>query len=309
MYRERLRHFDGMTDISKSLREELDKRYRISRPELIRVQQSKDGTRKYLFKMSDGKAIESVLIAQPKRYTLCISSQVGCAIACSFCATGRMGLTRSLRTSEIIGQVLAVQDDIQFSNIVFMGMGEPLHNLVNVSRAVRLLNDRLGLDFSSRKITVSTSGLVPAINKFAVSGAEANLAISLNATTDEQRDVLIPINKRWPMKVLLQTLREYPLKKGRRITIEYVMLGGVNDSREDLMRLPRLLKGIPCKINLIPYNANAGLGYDAPKKEVVYAWQKSLLDSGMSSSIRWSKGMDIDAACGQLATESTRKRS
>ena len=317
LYRFRHTDFAAMTDISKSVRAQLAERYLISRPKIKTVQLSKDGTRKYLFELEDGKKIESVLIAQANRYTLCISSQVGCAIGCSFCMTGRMGLTRNLKTAEIVGQVLAVQDHIetlhsaesppdQFSNIVFMGMGEPLHNVGNVSRAVRLLTDQLGFGFSPKKITVSTSGLVPAIRKFAASGADANLAISLNATSDEVRDVLIPINKRWPIETLLQTLREYPLGKSRRLTIEYVMLGGVNDSKEDLARLPRLLKGIPSKVNLIPYNDNAGLGYKAPRRDVVYSWQQSLLDAGMTSTIRWSKGMDIDAACGQLATESTR---
>ncbi len=320
LYRRRVRSFDSMTDISKDAREQLEANYFVSRPKIEEVQQSKDGTRKYLFRLADGNLIESVLIKQATRYTLCVSSQVGCAIACKFCRTGLMGLTRNLKTSEIIGQVLAVKDDVaslpddedgisaNFGNIVFMGMGEPLHNFENVSRSVRLLNDDLGLDISERKITVSTSGLVPAIEKFGQGEARANLAVSLNATTDEVRTKLIPINKKWPLELLLKTLREYPLKPGRKITFEYVMLAGVNDTREDLGRLKRIVQDIPSKINLIPYNSNAGLGFETPSKDKVYSWQHSLLDAGLNSTIRWSKGNDIDAACGQLATESSKEK-
>lgn len=336
LYKRRVRSFDGMTDISKTVREHLAATFRIFRPELVKRLDSVDGSRKYLFKMSDGSMVESVLIRQPKRYTLCISSQVGCAIGCKFCRTGLMGLTRHLRTCEIIGQVLAVQDDIaertgiqpedalpagsaespneQFENIVFMGMGEPLHNFDNVVKTVRLLNDELGLNFSSRKITVSTSGLVPAIEQLGTLDVPANLAISLNATTDETRTQLIPINKRWPLDALLGALRNYPLRSRKRITIEYVMLRGINDSDADLARLPRLLEGIPSKINLIPYNANTGLALDGvalepPANETIHRWQKALLAKGHNATIRWSKGQDIQAACGQLATESARRKS
>lgn len=318
VYKRRVREFGEMTDIARPVREQLAARYRIFRPQVEQMQDSADGSRKYLFRMDDGSMIESVLICQPTRYTLCVSSQVGCAIACAFCRTGRMGLKRNLKTSEIVGQVLAVQDDVvarhgdgaaqQFQNIVFMGMGEPLHNYDNVVSAVKLLNDELGLNFSSRKITVSTSGLVPAIRDFGSSGAHANLAVSLNATTDEVRDVLIPINKKWPLHELLATLREYPLRSRKRITIEYVMLRGVNDSDEDLARLPRILHGIPVKVNLIPYNANTGLGFYPPDRKTIAHWQDTLLSRGLNATIRWSKGQDIDAACGQLATESARKK-
>jgi len=312
IYRRRLREFEPMTDMSKVVRETLANNYFMSRPERDTLQVSKDGTRKYLFKLEDGSQVESVLIEQPTRHTLCVSSQVGCAIGCKFCRTGLMGLKRHLKTSEIIGQVLAVLEDPEakdFTNIVFMGMGEPFHNIDNVIRAVTILNDPLGLDFSARKITVSTSGLVPAIEKFGASEAGANLAVSLNATTDEVRTKLIPINKKWPLPVLLNALKNYPVKRGKRITMEYVMLRDVNDTEADLRRLPKLLKGIPAKINLIPYNENAGLGFYAPLEKQVYYWQRSLLDMGMNSSIRWSKGMDIDAACGQLSTKAKEKRS
>ena len=322
LYRYRVRSFEDMTNISRDLRTKLSEQFRIYRPEVETIQVSSDGSRKFLFRLEDGSLVESVLIKQPTRYTLCISSQVGCAIACQFCRTGLMGLKRHLQTSEIIGQVLAVQDAIeesikteknppeQFQNIVFMGMGEPFHNLDNVTRTVRLLNDEMGVNFSSRKITVSTSGLVPAIRKFGAMFAEgggANLAISLNATTDEVRTKVMPINKRYPLEELLSALRDFPLRSRKRITIEYVMLRGVNDSDADLERLPKLLRGIPVKINLIPYNNNSGLGFESSDRNVVARWQDTLLQRGVNATIRWSKANDISGACGQLATESGRK--
>ena len=313
LYKKQSTSFLEMTNISKMVRKQLDDNYRIFRPEMSALQKSVDGTRKFLFRLDDGAEVESVLIKQPKRYTLCVSSQVGCAIGCKFCRTALMGLKRHLSTAEILSQVLAVKDEVRkiatkgedadFYNIVFMGMGEPFHNYDNVVRAIEILNDELGLDFSARKITVSTSGLVPAIEKFGKSEAQANLAVSLNATTDEIRESLIPINRKWPLDSLLGALREYPLKRGKRITIEYVMLHGVNDNDEDLKRLPGLLRGIPSKVNLIPYNENAGLGYKAPPRAHVAKWQETLLSKGLNSTIRWSKGDDISAACGQLATE------
>jgi len=316
LYRRCVTDFSQMTDIAKTVRDELAARCIISRPQCRTVLIAQDGTRKYLFQLADGNCIESVLIHQPSRWTLCVSSQVGCAIGCSFCRTAKMGFKRNLLAAEIVGQVLAVKEDIarlsahetppaaveDFSNIVFMGMGEPLHNLDNVIRAVCILNDNLGLNYSARKITVSTSGLVPAIKKFGASRAGANLAISLNATTDAVRSVLMPINKKYPIAELIGALREYPLKRGRRITIEYVMISGLNDTLADLARLPKLLRGIPVKINLIPYNASPEESYAPPPPAHVAFWQQSLLDAGMNSTIRWSKGLDINAACGQLAT-------
>ena len=322
IYRRRHRTFEQMTDIAQPVREQLAAVYSIYRPQPETIQLSKDGTRKFLFKLEDGALVETVLIKQPKRYTLCISSQYGCAIGCKFCRTALMGLKRNLKTSEIVGQVLAVQDYVaklqseqtepmipeQFQNIVFMGMGEPLHNYDNVTRAIRLLNDGLGLNISGRRITISSSGLVPAIEKFGTDRGDANLAISLNATTDEVRTRIIPINKKWPIEVLLEMLRRYPLKGRARITFEYVMLKDVNDTDEDLKRLPGLIKDIPSKVNLIPYNQNAGLGWFSPDRERVAVWQDQLLKNGITATIRWSKGDDIDAACGQLATVHREKR-
>lgn len=312
VYKYRVTEFSAMTNIAREVRTKLEDRYYIYRPKVHTIQQSIDGSRKFLFELSDGSKVESVLIHQPSRWTLCISSQVGCAIGCAFCRTGTMGLKRHLETAEIIGQVLAVQDDIAargaefFTNIVFMGMGEPLHNFDNVIRTLSLLNDELGLNFSGRKITVSTSGLVPQIEKLGKSNVAMNLAVSLNATTDEVRDVVIPINKRWPIQTLLDELRRYPLRSRKRITIEYVMLAGVNDTDADLARLPELLHGIPVKVNLIPYNDNAGLGYKTPERHVIARWQETLLSQGLNATVRWSKGVDISAACGQLATEPRR---
>ncbi len=319
IYRRRFCDFVPMTDISKTVRAQLAERYTISRPEIVRREVSQDGTRKFLLAVREGDFVESVLIKQPKRYTLCVSSQVGCAMGCTFCRTATMKLKRNLWTSEIVGQVLAVQDEVarlketgepveEVQNIVFMGMGEPLHNIENTIRAVKILNDGIGLNFSGRKITVSTSGIVPAIDRFCSSDAAANLAISLNATTDEVRNLIMPVNKKWPIAKLLDTLRKYPLKHRKRITIEYVLLGGLNDTREDQKRLPKLLHGIPVKVNLIPYNENAGLGFRSPSREVVMEWQDSLFRSKLNATIRWSKGDDISAACGQLATDSLRKK-
>ena len=314
VYKERLREFETMSDVAKGAREELSKRFQIGRPQIVTVQESTDGTRKYLFELADGARVESVLIKQPTRYTLCVSSQVGCAIGCKFCRSALMGLKRNLETSEIIGQVLAVKDDIsglpdspsaqrEFNNIVFMGMGEPLHNVDNVIRTTKILNDPLGLNFPARKITVSTSGLVPAIQKLGASGAPARLAVSLNATTDEVRTKLIPINKKWPLAALIGALREYPLGARHSITIEYVMLAGVNDTAGDLHRLPRLLHGLKVKLNLIPYNENSGLGFNSSSRDHLMTWQRELSMSGLNTRIRWSRGEDISAACGQLATQ------
>lgn len=326
LHRRRSLVFEEMTNISRDVRAQLADRYEIFRPEIASAQLSRDGTRKFLFRLKDGMTVESVLIRQPTRFTLCVSSQVGCAIGCKFCRTGLMGLTRHLETHEIVGQILAVQDEVerlraqaaegeaigivpeQFQNIVFMGMGEPLHNFDNMSRAVRILNDELGLNFSTRKITVSTSGVVPAIERFGKEGVGANLAVSLNATTDEVRTAIIPINKKWPLEDLLGALRRLPLKGRRRITIEYVMLKGVNDTPEDLKRLPGLLRGIPSKVNLIPYNQNTGLGFSPPERETIERWQDTLLKKGLNATVRWSKGEDISAACGQLATEAIRRK-
>jgi 23S rRNA (adenine2503-C2)-methyltransferase len=302
-----------MTNIARGARELLNTKLSFHTLQFSDRQISRDGSMKYLIPVDQGQEIESVLIAQEKRNTLCVSSQVGCALGCKFCRTGTMGLTRHLSTGEIVKQFLTVERDAllfgkKFSNMVFMGMGEPLHNLDNVLAAIEILADDVGPGFSGRRITVSTVGMVPAIKRFFQSGTQANLAVSLNATTNEIRSRIMPINDRYPIEELLGTLRALELPRRKRVTIEYVMLGGVNDSHEDLKRLPKILEGIPAKLNLIPYNTNAQLGFETPEKKKVMDWQKRLLSQGLVTTIRWSKGQDIDAACGQLRTDSVRAR-
>lgn len=313
VYQKRVSDIDSMTNIGKVDRRALAECFDFPSLDFEDRQISSDGTRKYLIRVGEGDLVESVMIKQPERMTLCVSSQVGCALGCRFCQTGTMGLKRHLKTEEILLQVMTVIKDADenfgdmFSNIVFMGMGEPLHNFQNVERALLILNDDFGLSISGRKITVSTAGLLPAIRKFFASEAEANLAVSMNATTEEVRSEIMPINQRFSLEELLQTLREAPIKPRKRITIEYVMLKNVNDSAADLRRLPGLLQGIPAKINLIPYNFNAELGFEAPNDSWVRHWQKELMKHHFVVTVRWSKGRDIDAACGQLVTQSRRK--
>ncbi len=305
VYRHGVTDLEQMTDISRKFRGGLGEWLKFPKAEVAECQLSSDGTRKYLIRTTGGALVESVMIKQPTRFTLCVSSQVGCGMGCQFCRTATMGFRRNLSTSEIVQQVFAVAEDSRkrgdsFNNIVFMGMGEPLHNLNSVVRALSILVDSDGFAIPPRKITVSTVGLVPAIKKFGEL-TSVNLAVSLNATTDEIRSQIMPVNRRFSLDKLLETLLSYPVRGKKRITIEYVMLSGVNDSEHDLRRLPRLLHGIKAKVNLIPYNENAGLGYKAPKREWVHHWYREL-SNRLDVTIRWSKGADIKAACGQLAT-------
>jgi 23S rRNA (adenine2503-C2)-methyltransferase len=311
VYRKGVTDLDAMTNIGKELRSKLSPTFSFPRATIRDRQISSDGTRKYLFEVDQGDLVESVMIKQAKRMTLCVSSQVGCAMGCTFCRTAQMGLKRHLSTSEIIRQVNGVIEDAKnfgdsFSNIVFMGMGEPLHNFDGVTNALRILLEPLGFGMSPRKITVSTSGLVPAIDKLSASDVDVSLAVSLNATTDELRSQIMPVNRRYPIAELLRAVSDYPNSPRRRVTIEYVMLGGLNDKREDMNRLIRLMHGRPVKVNLIPYNSNAELGFDSPSRALVIDWQRGLNAAGIQATIRWSKGADIKAACGQLATDSRR---
>jgi 23S rRNA (adenine2503-C2)-methyltransferase len=311
VYKASVRDINQMTNISRGVREGLKEKFKFSCATIEDCQVSMDGTRKYLFRTSLGNQVESVMIKQPDRMTLCVSSQVGCGMACSFCRTGTMGFIKHLSTAEILQQVLGVIEDSKnkwgdmFSNIVFMGMGEPLHNIKSVVRAIKVLCDDQGLNIGPRKITVSTVGLVPRIAEFG-SLVPVNLAVSLNATTDEVRSQIMPINKQYPLSELLGVLRCYPLGPRKKITIEYVMLSGVNDTSADLRRLPRLLNGVKAKVNLIPYNENAGLGYNSPSPKWVAHWQRELSRS-IDTTVRWSKGQDINGACGQLAVEALKK--
>ena len=300
LYRHGVTSFDAMTSLSKEFRRELEGIARISALIPERVQESRDGTRKYLFRLEDGESVEAVRIPMEKeRATLCVSTQVGCAMGCAFCRTGAMGLRRNLSTAEIVNQVCAVMAEAPVGNIVFMGMGEPLHNLDAVVKALQILQMEEGFDFSSRKLTVSTCGLVPEMKRFG-EVSSVGLAVSLNAATDEVRNALMPINQRYPLSELMAACREFPLKQRQRITFEYILIQGVNDSPEDARRLVKLLHGVKAKINLIPFNEHPGSPFRRPAEERIEAFQKQLLDRGLVAVRRASKGEDIAAACGQL---------
>jgi len=299
LYQKNARTFAEMSNISKALREELEQTACISDLEPETVEIGSDGTRKYLFRLADKNAVESVLIPDEGRNTLCISTQAGCAMQCAFCLTGSFSLTRHLTTAEIVNQILAVKRDVEVRNIVLMGMGEPLHNLGNVIPALQIMVEDNGLQLSTRRVTVSTCGLVPELEQLGRT-VTVNLAVSLNATTDELRDRIMPVNKRYPIAILLAALKKFPLPGRRKITIEYVLLGGLNDTPEDAKRLVRLLSDIPCKINLIPFNPHEGADFKPPTRAALDAFHKYLLDRHFTVITRDSRGSDISAACGQL---------
>jgi len=298
--------FQEMTNLSKELRSFLASSCDISHLNLVKTENSHDGTRKYLFELEDGNRIESVLIPERDHDTACISSQVGCAMGCAFCLTARQGLTRSLKSSEIINQVIQIRKSMdepeKLTNIVFMGMGEPLANFDAVKKAVHNMISEDGLNFSHRRVTLSTCGLIPQIERL---GRELpiNLAISLNAADDATRNVLMPINRRYPLSRLIETLRRYPLARGRRITFEYILIGDINDSRADARRLTRLLRDVRAKINLIPFNDYPGSPFQPPERKTVLEFQQEVIGRHLTATIRDSKGSDISAACGQLTTE------
>jgi 23S rRNA (adenine2503-C2)-methyltransferase len=291
--------FAEMTNLSKDFRAELESIACISDLQPAAVEEGGDGVRKYLFTLGDGESVESVLIPDEGRNTLCISTQVGCAMACEFCLTGTFKLKRNLTTAEIINQVCAVRRDAEIRNIVFMGMGEPLQNLDNLVRAIEIMLEGNGLQLSNRRITVSTCGLVPQMAELG-RRVTVNLAVSLNATTDELRDRIMPINRKYPLKELLKACRDFPLPSHRKITIEYVMIGGVNDSLDDAKRLLRLISDIPNKVNLIPFNEHEGCAFKAPARAAIDAFHKYLIDRHVTVITRDSRGGDISAACGQL---------
>lgn len=303
IYERYAQSINEITEFTKVLKERLSEKAYISNLALLDRQVSKDGTEKFLFGLEDGESIESVLIPDKDRLTLCISSQAGCAMACRFCLTGELKLTRNLKAHEIVDQVISVgrilsSEKRQITNIVLMGMGEPLANFNEVVEALRRMTDLMKI--SRRRITLSTAGIAPKISELAEKAPRVNLAISLNAATDELRNKLMPVNKKYPLKILLDACRRFPLEPRRRITFEYVMLDGINDSPEDAKRLVRILKGIRCKINLIPFNSYEGAEFKRPGKEKVINFQKILLDNNFTVLIRKSKGQDIRAACGQL---------
>lgn len=292
--------FAAMTDLAKSFREELAQRATVSSFSPSAEEVSRDGTRKFLFRLADGESVETVLIPMDEgRATLCVSTQVGCAMQCSFCLTGVFGLTRNLSAAEIVNQVCAVRERFPVDNIVLMGMGEPLHNLDNVVRALEILYAEPGFNYSPRKVTLSTSGLVPEMLELG-RRIRVNLAVSLNATTDAVRDQLMPINRRYPLAELMRACREFPLAPRQRITFEYILIRGVNDTLDDARRLVGLLHGVKAKVNLIPYNEHPGSDLQAPTAAAVEAFQRQLLNRGIVAIRRASKGQDISAACGQL---------
>jgi 23S rRNA (adenine2503-C2)-methyltransferase len=302
--------FEEMTNLSKAFRKELSEIACVNFPKLEAISESEDGTKKFLFQLIDEQKIESVLIPEEDHDTLCISTQVGCAMGCRICRTASLGLIRNLTTGEIVAQLLAVRKllkDSRITNVVFMGMGEPLANYDNVVKAIQILTHPNGPQISWRHLTVSTSGLVPQIRKLG-NEVRAKLAVSLNATTDEQRSQIMPVNRKYPIADLLAALKDYPLPRRDRITIEYVLVAGLNDSDADARRLVKLLNPIRAKVNLIPLNDDAIEGLKAPSPERVLRFQEILMSRSLMAIIRKSRGRDVLAACGQLAAGKERNR-
>ena len=318
LYHKGVTSFEEMTTLSKTVREQLRQKFAIKRPIIIEKQTSVDGTIKWLLQFEDGTKAETVFIPEEDRGTLCISSQVGCTLNCSFCHTGTQRLVRNLTPSELVGQILIAFDELSawpsaqagrpVTNIVLMGMGEPLYNLDNVITALKIVMDNEGISISKRRITLSTSGIVPEIYKCGLE-TDVNLAISLHAVTDDVRNILVPINKKYPIKDLLRACREYPgVSNSRRITFEYVMLKGINDSISDAKALIKLMEGIPAKINLIPFNPWPGSPYERSEKSQIEQFAKIILKAGYPSPVRTPRGDDILAACGQLKSGSVKEK-
>jgi 23S rRNA (adenine2503-C2)-methyltransferase len=305
VYRKHHRSAAGMTNLPAALRERFESLCDLQLPEVASVQGTRDGlTHKFVIALTDGARVESVSMRTEKRLTYCVSSQVGCALKCTFCATGLMGLQRNLTASEIVAQVVAMGDfhrwqDVRF-NLVFMGMGEPLANYGPMMEAIRVLHDPRGIHLGARRITVSTSGVVPQIRRLAAEGLPLGLAISLHATSDALRDRLVPLNRRWPLAELLPSAREYGRRTGRRVTLEYTLLAGVNDGEEDAVRLGAIARDLPSKVNLIPYNPVPGLEWKRPSPESVDAFARRLWPIAPAVTVRHTQGGEIWAACGQL---------
>ena len=314
IYRPGIEQFSQMTDLAKKFREILASHAVISSFSHPLTERSSDGCVKFGFRLDDGHMIEAVLIPEEDRNTLCVSSQVGCAMQCAFCMTGTMGFARNLAPAEIVNQVCSARDFLaaqaeedrigpaEVTNIVFMGMGEPLNNLENLLTSISILTEQKGLDFTGRRITVSTCGIIPKMHKLGSTTA-VNLAVSLHAIDDDTRNMLMPINRRYPLDQLLKACETYPLPKRRRIMFEYALLEGINDSDAEARELARRLRDIPCKINLLPFNECEGLPFKSPSRERMVAFQDILRQHHYSVFIRTSRGADISAACGQLASK------
>ena len=299
--------FNEMSNLSLELRKALEQRATISVPEVVKHDVSSDGTQKFVLRLSDGRQIESVFIPDTPKQTFCVSTQVGCAMGCAFCLTGKMGLIRHLSAAEISAQVrlLAKQLDLldKSFNIVLMGMGEPLQNYDNTMKALRMLNEKEGLDMHPKRVTLSTVGLVPAMDKLAQEELMPNLAVSLHAATEDTRRAIVPTTRKYSLDDIIEACKRFPLSKRRRIMFEYVMLAGVNDSDDDARKLVKVLSGVKAKVNLLPLNAAAGIPFERPSDERVNAFAKILADRGLMVSVRKSRGRDIRAACGQLIVE------
>ncbi|MGZ6202946.1 MAG: 23S rRNA (adenine(2503)-C(2))-methyltransferase RlmN [Thermodesulfobacteriota bacterium] len=304
LYQNGVESFDEMTNLSKKFRQELSQASFISSLHPVRVEQAMDGTKKFLFRLDDGNRVESVLIPDKARLTLCLSTQVGCAFGCGFCLTGKLGWKRNLTTSEILNQILAVKKTLSgkasITNIVLMGMGEPLANYENTLKALALMVHPDAFKFSSRRITLSTVGLLPQLEQLSKEKISFCLAISLNATDEETRSYLMPVNRRYPLNKILGLCKNFPLRPRSRITFEYVLVGGINDSPQDAKRLIRILRGIPSKVNLIPLNEAPEIPFKKPSDEAVKRFQEILMEGGLTAIVRTSKGREISAACGQL---------
>ena len=310
--------FDAMSDLSRELRTQLGGAFTIGTPAVVQQERSVDGTVKFLLRLRDGKRIESVFIpdtptdgSRDARATFCLSTQVGCAMRCAFCLTGKMGISRNLTAGEIVGQVRVLARELHLLssrfNIVLMGMGEPLHNYDETMRALRILNDEHGLALPPRRVTLSTVGLLPALERLAQEPLMPNLAISLHAPTDAVRGELVPLNKKYGVKEIIEACERFPLARRRRITFEYVLLAGVNDSPDAARRLATLLSGVKSKVNLIPLNAAPGIPFERPDDDVIDRFARILAERGLLVSVRKSRGRDIRAACGQLIVDSQQR--
>jgi 23S rRNA (adenine2503-C2)-methyltransferase len=303
--------FARMTNLSQALRERLRETFTIGSPAVEQKQVSTDGTTKFLLRLADGRHIEAVYIPDTPAQTFCISTQAGCAMGCGFCLTGTMGLGRNLTAAEIAGQARVVAHETGLAgkpfNIVLMGMGEPLHNYDATMKALRVLADEQGLAVHPRRVTLSTVGIVPGLERLAGESLMPNVAVSLHATTDAQRDALVPINRKYPIAALIAACRKLPLGRQRRLTFEYVLLAGVNDSDADARRLVKILSGVKAKVNLLPLNEAPGIPFSRPSDDRVNAFARILADKGVTVSVRRSRGRDIRAACGQLAVEGERR--
>lgn len=312
LYRDRQYDFDSMSDLPKPVRSELGRRYAIEplAPEHTAV--AADGTVKILFRLADGHPVESVIIPEAAKQTVCVSSQAGCALACRFCATGTMGLLRDLTVGEIVGQLLYIRETYgadAFTNIVFMGMGEPLNNYRNVVESIRILSDPIGLALSAKRITVSTSGISPKIRRLADTGLKSRLAVSLHAAIDEKRRRIMPVAGTFGLEKLMEAIRYYTETTGQRVTFEYILFDGFNDTMDDVQALVKLIHGIPCKINILAYNPVPGLDFERPSDDKVDWFGRQLYPRTPAVTVRRSRGLDIDAACGQLAGRYLRREA